>query len=273
MHTQTLLSKPSASFFRITEAENQLRLSFLAVDSSAEFGHGLKLDPADLIRRSATLLEAMVVVACHFEYVTEETESGRTPSLRQAFLRVSALTHLDVRRVVHEAKAAFPQPESTARAGLSLSAIVRSVRGLLAICPIQELEDLAKDVALEKVGHRCRVAYDGLQSFVLRTDPHRRSAFRALGQAYTSGALDARSIASILDADASDVSAELEACGYVRTLETMLLDDADRDDRLAQARFRRLARSEGEARYATSLARRDMIASERLENIDARGFF
>jgi hypothetical protein len=90
-----------------------------------------------------------------------------------------------------------------------------------------------------------------------------------LGQAYADGRLSIDELASLLGADVPDALAHLEQQGFRRVPEHLRLTAEARHERLSRIREDRLAR-QGEPAPAPELVRREVIASQRIEGIDAR---
>src|SRR5262249_10818025 len=90
-----------------------------------------------------------------------------------------------------------------------------------------------------------------------------------VGREYARGALHLNEAAALLKADPIDVVVLLEARGYVRSVERITLEDDERTQLYARMRADRLSRA-GKFDPTPEQIARDVIASERIEGIDAR---
>ncbi len=89
------------------------------------------------------------------------------------------------------------------------------------------------------------------------------------GEAYERGELSVAELARSWSLDVPDTIARLEELKIVRPLDVLRLTESDRRQRLARLRADRLARR-GEPAFDPEAVRRDVIASQRIEGIDAR---
>jgi len=229
----------------------------------------------EVLRRSALLLDMMLVAVCTLEALAETGAETFEPSRRdpRALVnRVTELTALDLKPLIAEATAAGlfrdmpPAPPKVP----PIPEAVLAARTVVESCPLGALEALAAERGLEPVGHRCRIAYEGLRAFIRRRDPKEQERLGIVGREYVSGALSVNEVAALLKADAMDVIPLLEELGHTRRIETLLLGDDTRAARYASIREERLSRA-GQ-RFAPSVrdVARDVVASERIEGVDAR---
>jgi hypothetical protein len=86
---------------------------------------------------------------------------------------------------------------------------------------------------------------------------------------YIEGRLSLQEVANILGCDRSDAAAFLEEVGYCRSLETIEIPDAERVTMLARVRAEREKRA-GQPQPERSRVVRDVIASQRIEGVEAR---
>lgn len=148
-----------------------------------------------------------------------------------------------------------------------LQRLARGIRSLLAACPIDELVKLGEDSGLPDQGHRCRLSYDWLSTFVRRHAPDMDPTKDIVGQAYAEGRLNIDETTSLLMIPVSDAVAWLEEHGYARDVELIKLDATERSKILARIRDDRIA---GSRAVDDRLAVRDVVATQRIEDIDAR---
>ena len=261
----SLFAEPSASLRLMVDQEFELRRA-----------EAQMVEPAEMLALSARVLELNLVFAGINEAVHEtgaKTVSQAVAQIARIMTLASTITRLDLSRVFKENANILPKmperwtPHSDHPAAVSVDVVVRSVRSLLAYCPIERLEDVAESTGITDLGHRCRIAYDGLAAFSRRNDPRNSTAARTVGRAYAEGRLSLVEVCSVLDASPSDAAAFLQDQGFCRSPNVIPLGDAERKDILSKARQDRLARR---GKPAANLVSRDVIASQRIEGVDAR---
>lgn len=149
--------------------------------------------------------------------------------------------------------------------------LVRSFDAVVAECPIEGLELLGRRLDEPDLAHRARNAYDALRAFVRRHDPNCAEIKRIVGEQYRRGNLRLREAARLLGMSTSDAVFELEQDGYSRALSVIALAPPERDAVFERLRRRRLE-SPGAPTVDPDLVERDVIASERIESVDARAW-
>ncbi len=268
------LLAPNIAFQALPSVETRLRTDCLVFgpDSLDQSLHA-----ADLaVRESTYFLEVVLVASCTQEVledlgVATMQESGRP---RQYFVdRVRELSGLDPLAVVRQSAETifkkFSPADIRQPVHITLSAVVRTARSVLESCPIDAIEKHGNERGLEAFVHRCRMAYDALRAFVLRNDPREQNRLNILGREYIQGALSVEDVATLLDLEPMDAVAVLEARGYNRPLEKIILTEEQRADKYARVREDRLRRG-GRFISSPELVARDVVASERIEGVDAR---
>jgi hypothetical protein len=93
----------------------------------------------------------------------------------------------------------------------------------------------------------------------------------SVGQAYAEGRLQVADVARSLNVRRSDAAALLESRGYFRAKKTIELQPDEREAIFDRIRADRIARC-GRPSPSDDLIHRDMIASQRLEGVDARAW-
>jgi len=156
-----------------------------------------------------------------------------------------------------------------APAGRDLDRPLQWSESLIALCPIDWLEQIARERDEPALGHRCRQALDGIRSFVLRNDGARSEARDAIGRAYADVRLSLNEVGVLLGMSPSDAIAFLENHGYICDASARQRTEQSVAEDLAAINADRLARA-GAPRPDADLIRRDVIASQRIEGIDAR---
>lgn len=149
------------------------------------------------------------------------------------------------------------------------STMLANARSLVTGIPIDVVVAMGSVIDRPEDSHRCRVAFDALRAFLRRTDPSAQAAVKAAGRAYAEGRLALNEVAHLLDLSTTDAVALLEDHGFKRPLSVIALDDEERAVRLAKIREDRLRRG-GKPAPTSAFVDRDVAATQRIEQIDAR---
>jgi hypothetical protein len=225
------------------------------------------------VEQTAQLLELVLVGAFLFESLATRgcSLAGLTPAISSEVREQTlAMYGLDPGEVLEAARKHLTIDATSAPSfEPSLEALVRAMNSILATCPIERLEQIAAAHHIEALGHRCRVAYDGIKAFVLRNGSSEKDQIVVLGHAYVRGSLSIDDVATLLKIHPVDAVALLERHGFNRRLEQIALDDSRRAQILSRMREDRLTRA-GEPDWTNESIARDVVASERLEGVDAR---
>lgn len=236
----------------------------------------LLLQADETVRVSAHFLELFWAAACAHEVLAElgaaDFASSNQPA--QYFAeRVEQVTGLDVVALVNDPRtvALLKDLPTPAPATVSVTDVMAAVQTVLAACPISRIEQHARVRGLEKWGHRCRVAYDGLQSLVLRNDPAARDRVGIIGRQFVSGALSILEVATLLSIHTVDAVALLETHGYTRSRERLALSEPVRAQFFSAIRDDRVRR-DGTFEPTSEQIARDVVASERIEGVDVRSW-
>lgn len=233
----------------------------------------------ELLERSAHFLEQRQVVAGIMEAMDQlgvqtfaefEERSQRVVRLAQQLTRVDPIAVLvrdpEYARIALEASksgGAFETlPENM------LSSVVRAMSSLIEFCPIEDLVELGETLEREDLGHRCRDAYDWLKAFVRRHARSEDEPQRLIGRAYVEGRLSLNEVSRILAWSRPETARWLERMGYARDLTVIRLTDEEREERLAKIHRDRVERK-GRPVHSEELAARDVIATQRIEDVDA----
>jgi hypothetical protein len=261
-----LLAEPAASLRLMSEQEFKLRQAEWQPEPS---------DPQHVLSASVTILELNLALAAINEAVHEvgaKTLAQALAQIDRIMTLAATIARLDLARVLEEnAHLLPPLPpfwnHADRPAGVETSLVVRHVHSLVAYCPIEHLEAHAKQVSRPDLGHRCRVAYDALEAFVRRSGTPHDDVARTAGRAYAEGRLSLDEVCSLLGYDRSDAVAFLEGHGFCRNAEAISMREDERAHALEMIRQERLSRAKP---GAVGLAEREVIASQRIEGVDAR---
>src|SRR5580704_13760802 len=241
IRSDELLREPRSMFRALNRSEFELREEFVRADFGP-LGSGPSPSsplptPQGLLEMSARTLEFHLVLASLVE-TCHELGVATVADLARESARVSEMTsrlaRLNIDRVLLENARALGIPPEVrplppdASVAVPLAKTIPTIRSVLEVCPIENLEELARTVeGLAGLGHRCRTAYDALRAFVRRTtEPDARA--RSVVKPYIEGRLSLQEVANILGCDRSDAAAFLEEVGYCRSLETIEIPDAER---------------------------------------------
>ncbi|HEX7941188.1 MAG TPA: hypothetical protein VF488_05260, partial [Gemmatimonadaceae bacterium] len=151
------------------------------------------------------------------------------------------------------------------------SQVVRSFDAIVAECPIDRFEGLGRLLNQPSLAHRARCAYDALRAFVRRHDPERAEVIRIVGQQYQRGNVRIHDAARLLGMSTSDAVFQLEQDGFGRAPSEIALTESEREAVYQRLRQRRLRRDMPPV-ADPELVERDVIASERIEGVDARAW-
>lgn len=254
----------------VLEFEPKLKAKYLRLESNSVQPTAEKSE--SLLDKTAVLLEFLLVGGYLYEVLDQ---CGWTPQAIPAesadFIRQRTLAMYGLDPVAVVAAVLPHLDPGLARAPifLSLEAVVRALSAGLESCPIHRLEQLAASQGFETLGHRCRVAYDAIRAFLQRNDPRQKAQLSVIGPHYVDGALSISDASTLLNMHPVDVVALLESEGYRRNLDQIRLDAATRNDLYAQIREDRLRRG-GKPMPTRESTARNVVASERIEGVDAR---
>lgn len=255
-------------------AERELELRRLGLDEPT------RVAPAqaeDALHHWARVLELSLLMSSVQEAVTRlgfATAADVAREIERVDALVITLSRLDPQQVIEEngdvlAPLTRLQLSADAPASVDLGLVVRAIQSLLLHCPIAALERAGHDHAFAELAHRCRVAFDGLGAFIARNSHPHHQAIMAAGTAYAEGRLSIDEVAAVLALSVPDAVALLQEHGFRRSVAILRLSDAQRAERLHVIRQERLAR-DGVPNTDPHLVSRDVIASQRIEDIDAR---
>ena len=124
-------------------------------------------------------------------------------------------------------------------------------------------------LGLEQAVARSRSALERLRRFLRGNDPYLDERIARVGREYAKGTFGIAEAATILELDISDAVALFEEHGYARTLDTMTLSPSERQSAFSRIRRDRQHRT-GQPELAFDLVVRDVVATQRIEGIDAR---
>jgi hypothetical protein len=198
--------------------------------------------------------------------------------LRRAVEMVRALTGLNPVDVIKNAERFIPsvsKPETAEDKSSDPSwkavedTLLRMTASALSACNIGLAEETAAQIGRHPLAHRCRVACEWLRLFLFRRGAEQGRQVRAAGEAYAQGRLSIEEVASVIGVSKDEAICLLERYGYFRPISTIRLRPEDRKARLARLRADRIQRN-GVPGADKSLIMRDVVASQRIEDLDAR---
>lgn len=140
---------------------------------------------------------------------------------------------------------------------------------VLKFCPINDLVAMAHAQGLFEHAHRMQRAYSQLAAVTRRNQDPQNHLLHVVGHAYSEGRLCVQEVAEILHCDTPDAVALLENHGFNRPPERIALTEDARSRILREVRAERNARG-GRPVMDPTFVRREVIATQRTEGIDAR---
>ncbi len=257
-------------------ADVRSRMEVLDPESEHASSAPSKAECVDLLDDLVQALEHTLSVTALIEATWElrvETMSGLLERGREVMDRARSIARLDVAAALRQKQPAELGPSSTPADGSIIvprEIVVGLVRSATEGAPVDWVERLARTIGEEELGHRLRTAFDGLRAMLRRLEASEKAAQTgALGRAYAEGRLSLAECAAVLRVDVGDAIALLEEHGFARLPEVIELSPQDAAERLAAIRRARLAQTPP----AADLVQRDVIASQRIEGIEARPWF
>lgn len=255
----------------LIEQETRFRIDIRAVPTAPEE------TARDLIRTSVAFLEFFHFSAVFAEVATRVGAKTVRDTLADATAichAVLALTNLQPQQVLAENAGLVERlprntSESMDRSLPALATIVSAADSIARSYPLEELTQLANRLDLHEHSARAQAAVDGLSRFIKRNDPWIDPKLKAIGPRYAEGALSGDEAAQLLRLEVRDVVARLEELGYTRPLEHLGLKEDARATLYERLRESRLNR-EGKPAATPARIVRDVIATQRIEGIDAR---
>lgn len=238
-----------------------------AVVLSPEVVAGMRAD----LRLCVEQLELMALAACVLEVLSDHPELPR----HEQVALVGRSVGIDLERTLRDISVPEgPTPtldDIAPRAATELVTLVPYLRHRTASCPIEQIEQVFRGLGDPGDAHRARRAYDALHSFLLRHDPSTHDRLKVVGRLHAAGQLSIGDASALLGCSVPDAVALLEARGYARSLDVIRLQPEARADLLARVRADRLRRG-GAPAPSEERVQRNVIASERIEGIDARAW-
>lgn len=254
----------------LVEQETRLRIDYRHVQSQDD-------QTRRLLGSAAALLDLVYVLAALVESahrhgamtLHDVVEMGDVIS-REAH----ALTGVNFSDVVRQdpsltkvlSARATPSPETPIA---ELRTIVSGADAIVRTFPEKETAELAAAVEVPELGARIQVALDGLRRFIRRNDPWTDQRLKLVGPEYVAGNLSIDVAAQVLELAIPDAVAKLEECGYARLPEHIELTADERNRLYETLRKDRLARG-GKPASSSAAVARDVIATQRIESVDAR---
>ncbi len=147
--------------------------------------------------------------------------------------------------------------------------MLKIVGSVVQAVPLDVLEKIANEFEEPALGHRCHMAVAGLKALLRRHAPERNAQVDIVGRLFAEGKMTLADASTLLGVPRADVAAWFEESGHSRALSVIALSSEDRAERLKKVSARRQA-SGANPPLDRDLVRRDAIASQRIEDVDAR---
>lgn len=147
--------------------------------------------------------------------------------------------------------------------------VVASAGAFLRSFPLVEACQFARESQQDEIAHRIQTGAEHIQAIYNRLHAPTSPQFSIAAVAYANGSIEMDVAAKLLGLTRSDLAAALEAHGFARPPEVVALDDVHRASILARLRAERTKRL-GKPHLDSDLVARDVIATQRIEGVDAR---
>lgn len=274
MSPPVLAERIGPPVFPTLAVEDSLRAGFFRPAGQTAAGGATNEEKARLVRETAVFLEVMLASSMAHELGASEPGGALGPhSQRDEDLVLTIETRIgrSLRAIMSDAKEYLhiDVSGSSERNWIPLAILTRRVRSVLDACPIDEIEQSAAVLESQDWGHRARVAFDGLQALLFRTDERCVEQLRIAGSAYEKGHISVEEVAKLLAVHPVDALAMLDQAGFHRPIELLEIAADARAKIFERMRTDRLSRSHAFEPSAEMIAR-DVVASERIEGVDAR---
>lgn len=161
------------------------------------------------------------------------------------------------------------QPEAQETLQAVKDQVLASAGEFLRTFPLAEACRFARESNHEEIAHCIQTGAEHIQAIYNRLHAPTSPQFSIAAVAYVNGSITMDVAANLLGLSRSDLAAALESHGFARPPEVVALDDAHRAAILARLRAERMKRS-GKSHLDSDLVARDVIATQRIEGVDAR---
>ncbi|SRR5713101_3265067 len=280
------VTHPSLSLAALAEGGKRIQLGSLEIGqpegSNRLYSAEQRERAVNVLREFADILELHVIFCASFEaaesLAIQSLKKPERDELDRLIRVVRALTGLEPSDVVDRGKRFFPpdrqsgaeEQGNTSSSPANLEGVLlRLSASALSGCSITLVEEVSADCGRHHLGHRCRIAYDWLRSFVYRHGAEQAKQVRTAGVAYAEKRLSLDEVASVIGVSVDEAIFLLERHGYSRAIANIRLSPEERKLRLAKLRSDRLARND-QPTVDKRLVLRDVVASQRIEDLDAR---
>ena len=253
-------------FDDVLRTEGDLRRRYIRLHESGPSKGKPQNDRAGFVKANAVFLELLWAGAVLYEIEADQGASAKKLSPILVLRRISEFCGIDTSELLRNAREVLGL-EPQRQEAVSLELILQTVRAVVEGCPIDAIERLGAAHSAQTWAHRARFAYEGLKSFCFRMDPKCQEVLRIVGRQYVAGYLSMDEASKLLELDSVDAVALLQQGGYFRPIDRIELTEDARAEVYRRIREARL--SPRRTPTAEDVAR-DVIASERIEGIDAR---
>lgn len=141
-----------------------------------------------------------------------------------------------------------------------------SIRARLVRTPWAAFLKMANLIDDPSLGYEIRRRYEHLDALTLRVTSNWDNRLKEGAELFMAGRLELSEVARLTGASPADLAVEFERLGYVRPLSTIALSDLKRNELATKIASVRMPPSQDQAV-------REVIASQRIEGIDARRHF
>ncbi len=204
-----------------------------------------------------------------------EADEVSADQANECLARLRAMAHIDLEAFFATGAALFGRMTANVTADddgpLPWDQELRTLSAILEEFPTKAIAENARAAGRPDLTHRAQTSHDALRAVLRRNDPAEKAKLKVAGNAYAMGRLSLGEVAVMLEMSESDTVFELERAGYVRSIETIVrCADETADADLARIAAGVAARGGKAPPVDPGHVRRDVVASQRIENIDAR---
>jgi len=221
------------------------------------------LDFGELVAMSAVALESLVQLGW------AGLEGLADPRVRDRFRHITGMDVSDLGPRVQRLERWLGLGPKPSQANLDVLAAYQEFLQVARSSVETRSFDVMKETAIgdgnAERANRCHFVAGRLRQLVARSEVM-NPILTTLGMAYAEGRMSLAEVGTATGLAPEDLVPELERLGYHRQLEAIRLSPEER-----RARLQQLASAQGPRRYDLDHVRRDVIATHRIEGIDARG--
>jgi hypothetical protein len=218
--------------------------------------------------------ELVALVAIALESLLHASHSGpdglKDPRVRERFRSIAGMELSELGPKVNRLEGLLLGGHKPSATDLDVPAayeeFLHLVRATIESRSFDTMKEKAIDEGNAERAERCHFIASRLRQLVARSDAM-NPILKTLGMAYAEGRVSLTELGSATGLAPEDLIPELERLGYHRQLAAIRLSDEER-----RARLQALAGAKSPPTLDPDHVRRDVIATHRIEGVDARGW-